>query len=619
MAKKRTGSPRSADVVLSLDESRLVSDLCEGIGGEFGTSLSARIRQVGLVGGINPGFTVDPRSYVCADSFRRDYQLAEMLSKFDPGSKSEAEARYSRAIDRFYEAEELCRQTNARLLHPSRDTFSTGVTVHSVIFTARNKILGLLGEQPDMDEVAVGFGFGPGASTRVPRREADAWYKFQGEPETTSSNTVFVDAIFSHHPGWKASILKLQDEPSEPYSLALANRVITVPKNAKTDRIIAIEPCLNMFVQKGFGRVLRLALKRVGVNLDDQSWNQDLAFWGSVTNELATIDLSMASDTVSRQLVHELFPPAWVSAFEQCRTPYGRLASGELITYQKFSSMGNGMTFELESMIFYALCSAVIELAGEKDRRLAIYGDDIVCSTRMVDPILEVLSYCGFLPNEKKTHVDGPFRESCGKHWFRGVDVTPFYVRRPLTRLSDLFLLHNNAWRWAWNGLSYDEALRPAIGKIRQAAPKSWRKPRLPDSVYGDGAFIGFFDECTPRRAPRPGQTKTRNKPEGFEGWVIPILHKQAQTFQGDGDAALLKSLYTLEKSTGPFQDGASWFGGEQRYRVTLDAEAYEVARLDSYRFEALAVEISRVNAGGFRARVIDILVPQWDDKGRWC
>jgi hypothetical protein len=270
---------------------------------------------------------------------------------------------------------------------------------------------------------------------------------------------------------------------------------------------------MNMFVQKGIGRMIRRRLKRVRVDLDDQRRNQVLAREGSITGSLATIDLSMASDTVSREIVNLLIPPDWLTALEQCRSPVGILPSGGVVNYQKFSSMGNGYTFELESLIFWGLCSAVSDLYNEKDRRVAVYGDDIVVPAAIAPAVLETLEVAGFRPNTKKTFMNGPFRESCGKHYFSGDDVSPFYVRRRIEGLSDLFLFHNNLTRWvARVNPLYLSDFRSVRDSARSCAFPSWRKPRIPDGI-GDGAFIGSFTECLPQRAPH-----------GLEGWRCRVL-----------------------------------------------------------------------------------------------
>ena len=191
------------------------------------------------------------------------------------------------------------------------------------------------------------------------------------------------EALFSVYPQWRKAIVPEFPEGSPEYDIVPGNSITTVPKSSKTDRVIAIEPLLNMFVQKGIGGMIRRRLKRVGIDLDSQKRNQELAKLGSLSKTLATIDLSSASDTISLGLVEWLVPADWVLAMKICRSPIGTLPSGERIRYQKISSRGNGFTFELESMIFYALTRAVAESMDESVRDIAVFGDDIIAPTRV--------------------------------------------------------------------------------------------------------------------------------------------------------------------------------------------------------------------------------------------
>ncbi len=474
---------------------------------------------------VRPG-SFEPRMDIGADQFAIEYLAAHILSKYDDGKPSKE--KEDRTWQRFFEAEELCRVTNERLTHGKATLFSVSETgAWSLIEAASRKIAHILGPF-DWNAAATGFRFGPGATTRLPRSRSSACYKYSGVPETTPGNAALATACIMSSPLWQECIRS--DRETWTLKEVLGNRITTVPKNYKTDRTIAIEPDMNMYVQLGIGALMRRRLRFAGCDLNDQTRNQRLARIGSIANSLATIDMSMASDTVARELVHLLLPPDWVDALEQCRSPYGVLPSGDLVYYQKFSSMGNGYTFELESVIFYGLALAVREAYGVEDTRISVYGDDLIVPTTMAEPMMSLLRAVGFIPNEEKSFTDGPFRESCGKHYFLGNDVTPFYVRKPIQTLRDLFLLHNNLYRWLgrvnwarvsklqWRGV-FESVSRPIadvafplLEQLREHAPWNWRKPRLPDG-YGDGAFIGTFDECLPKLARR-----------GWEGYEVETL-----------------------------------------------------------------------------------------------
>jgi hypothetical protein len=287
---------------------------------------------------------------------------------------------------------------------------------------------------------------------------------------------------------------------------------------------------------------MRSRLQRFGVNLNDQTKNQRLALEGSVTGLLATIDLSMASDTVSRTLVELLLDSSpWLPYLGQSRSPFGVLPSGEKIFYQKFSSMGNGYTFELETVIFWSLAQAYAQVYGAEERQIMAYGDDLVVPCDMAEGFMKLLEYVGFKPNAKKSFWSGPFRESCGKHYLCGYDVTPFYVKKVPTTLLDLFKIHNQIWRFIARSEWLDEGqidqLLGVCRWLRGFAPAKWRKPMIIDGI-GDGAFVGHFDEVLPCRSR-----------EGWDGWLfksfisIPV-HAESH----DSAGLLVKSLVGMDK-----------------------------------------------------------------------
>lgn len=468
-----------------------------------------------------------PLDYSCAETFRSDYLVCEMMSKFphwDIGVD-----RDKVAIGKFEASEGQCAETNRKLSRPS--TWSADAT--AVIHTATRKIERLLGPF-DWNEAAKYFAFGPGSTTRLKRTHADAYFKLKGKPESTLNNLVPSITALRYFNTWGEHI---GGPDLDRVSLVAGNKVVTVPKNAKTNRVIAIEPCMNIFIQKGIGGVIRRRLRRVGVDLDDQEPNQQYAYTGSVDGSLATLDLSAASDTIAKRLVEELLPPDWYEALSSCRSESGVLPSGKSIYYQKFSSMGNGYTFELESLIFWAVCSAVIELTGEKDQRLAVYGDDLIIPTGSFKPVCVALEFCGFTVNAKKTHSDGPFRESCGKHYFRGVDVTPIYIKDNVASYPRYIWLANQTKRWSrhvvW-GLT--GPLQRGYELIRSNMKGYWSHPHIPDGI-GDGALIGDFDEVCPKSAAN-----------GWFGLIACFFTEKRESYDPDDPPLMLKSLYRLEQ-----------------------------------------------------------------------
>jgi hypothetical protein len=143
-----------------------------------------------------------------------------------------------------------------------------------------------------------------------------------------------------------------------------------------------------------------------------------------------------------------------------------------------FSGMGNGCTFPVETVIFYALAKATAESEGLDNPILSVYGDDVIVDASVAQKVMDVFAHAGFKPNRGKSFIDGPFRESCGADFFLGVDVRPVFCKELLTP-ERLFTLHN--------------------GFVRRGSPElakmviNWIHPSLllwgPDG-YGDGHLI---------------------------------------------------------------------------------------------------------------------------------
>jgi hypothetical protein len=372
------------------------------------------------------------------ESFRDQYWRAEMWSKFpfDIGID-----RTAVAIQSFHEFESQCAESNRRLC----ELWSRPVEAKYLGWLKHaRELMKLLFEGFSPDEIIRHCNWGPGATTSMPRARATLPNKWVKSAHITAPALPYL-LSFSRWCGREFS----------PVTIVGGNKVVTVPKNAKTERTIAIEPDWNMFFQLGLGGAIRHRLQRTFGLLwpTAQERNKRLAREGSLTNELATVDLKGASDTVSLALVELLLPSDVLQHVLSLRSPTGLLKDGTLVTYEKVSSMGNGFTFELETAIFYCLVRACSGYA-------VAYGDDIVCRSRSAAEVVDFLRFCGFSVNEKKTHVTGPFRESCGGHFHSGVDVTPPYVRRPLVGPARLTLCNriselsdNGRWKMGllWN------------------------------------------------------------------------------------------------------------------------------------------------------------------------
>lgn len=226
-------------------------------------------------------------------------------------------------------------------------------------------------------------------------------------------------------------------------------RVISVPKTLKTPRIIAIEPAHIQYMQQALLEILVVRIEESdilqgSIGFTDQTPNQRLARLGSLDGSLATIDLSEASDRVSNRLVKRLFRnyPTLAGAIQACRSERADVPGHGIIHLSKFASMGSATTFPVEAMVFLTivLCgyerwlNRQLSLGDVKSilRKVRVYGDDIIVPVDIVRHVVSELSDFGLKVNTRKSFWNGSFRESCGRDYYAGQDVTVTYCRRLL-------------------------------------------------------------------------------------------------------------------------------------------------------------------------------------------
>ncbi len=444
---------------------------------------------------------VRPRDYVHAATFASDYAVVSYLSKYK-GLNTGADLK-AVAIQKFTSSELVCKETNKRLRNATQLT----PELASVIHRAQRKIAKLLGPF-SLFCIRDTYGWGPGASTDLRRKEAFLDTKMCQIPLPVSrscramlrneieSDRHWSEAILGHE------VLGAYCLLDDVFVLNDNCRVETVPKNAKTDRVIAIENRGNSFIQKGFGGYFRERLRRVGVDLNNQAVNQELAR-RAVSEGLATLDLRAASDTVALEAVWLLLPYEWAASLDAARSRYAEMPDGSIVKLNKFSSMGNGFTFELESLIFWAISSAVSE---DSKGIVAVYGDDIIVTQSNASAVVAALEYMGFEVNGDKSFTDGLFFESCGKHYFDGLDVTPAYQKEVPDCALSWAALGNRLIRLAYRfgmGYSLDSRVRGA-----------WNAAFREGSSYL--VRVG--------RQTYPGtHFRIPFSPEGDDGWAVPV------------------------------------------------------------------------------------------------
>lgn len=423
-------------------------------------------------------------------AYLRKHYLSKFVSKESPVTSEE---RRARAIAKWQATEARNSETNERLFSQDPGTLILpGVTYGRFVEWVRAFIARVIGDTPPggriptrlpllpliVSEDAGGHhhecvligAFSGGATTSRKRTQGHPARKYVGTADITQSAMDWFELVVDECPLWSnttKSALGVHEINVVPGSV-----LFTVPKNAEIDRVACKEPDINMYLQKGCGDFIRRRLMREGINLNDQSRNRQLAMLGSREGSYATLDLSSASDSVSCAVVETFLPLCWYSLLDDIRSK-SICVDGTWQTCEMFSSMGNGFTFELESLLFYAFARATTYFLGIKGI-VSVYGDDIIVPTGAAEALKTVLTHLGFIVNDEKSFVDGPVRESCGGHYHYGMDVTPFYIRGPITTLVDLIHLLNEIRRWAARSESefLDELAWPLWDLLSEQVPR---------------------------------------------------------------------------------------------------------------------------------------------------
>jgi hypothetical protein len=217
------------------------------------------------------------------------------------------------------------------------------------------------------------------------------------------------------------------------------------------------------------------------------------------------------------------------------RTP-SLLVKGKKVLLEKFSGMGNGYTFPLETLIFYALCIGAVSQGSQRYSDVSAYGDDLIVPACDTDLLREVFTYCGFVMNEDKSFTQGRFYESCGLDFFDGINVRSLYLKRELTTVDAVMDMAAGIVSYAKLGLRSpfaDSRFLPLYRLCVDALPSWARELRGPHGL--SGCLSSPFDKAVPQRA---------GFSQGWEGYWIRIVSPDPVKDPGwNGEAHLLDKL----------------------------------------------------------------------------
>lgn len=358
------------------------------------------------------------------EKYLSDVQATDFLRKCEgfpiPGKHLKKEAE-----ERFFSLERKNKRTNIRLNKFVAGILddSSDVRIANFFDDVKNLVSRVLGPLPE----SLDFWHGPGGTFYDRGTLITVPDKMSSLPAITREARI-LEPLFTETAWARAE--RRSPHGHLPFRVVRGDRFTTVPKDARKRRGICIQPSFNISAQLGVGRVMRSRLRRVGIDLrEGQEWHKRVACAASLSGENATLDLSDASDTICTNLIRLCVPQRWLEVLDCLRTPM-TLVGSKWVLLEKFSAMGNGYTFELETLVFLALATVACGFTeNDWGWRIMAYGDDLIVPTTRAEDVLSVLRFCGLEPNRKKTFITGSFRESCGGDYLKGVDVRPHYLK----------------------------------------------------------------------------------------------------------------------------------------------------------------------------------------------
>lgn len=484
--------------------------------------------------------------------FRDAYAATLFLSKADFLLLKDADGKpvdtSKVALEKFLECERGCGVQNrkfATLETPDFNPKSWAPGSVNMLSYVRDEIRRILdGRQADArceDDYRSSFcplewvdscAWGPGSTAQISGLDVSSVHKFQIESGITLDLYDLIGPLIPMiSPLWAGHL-------GGKFSFESCERILFVPKNAKTKRVIGANPGLNVFFQIGLGRMMVKRLRNAtGIDLLSQERNGLLCFYGSLTGKLVTVDFSSASDTISREVVRFLFPQRWYTVMDAARSRCGKIGDGDPVIWEKFSSMGNGFTFPLQSIIFTAAAIAACKCADVSSEYVGVFGDDVILPKKAYAIFRETCETLGFRISSSKSFTEGYFRESCGTHYSRGTDCKPIYLKEKLADVHSIYKLANAIRRLAHRHRSYNgcrASLYPAwrylVGKI-PTRHRLW----IPEG-FGDGGFVGNLDE-TGWSVFKPGYW--------LEGWFAHAIECRSGEIKTEGLGLLLARLFS--------------------------------------------------------------------------
>lgn len=407
-------------------------------------------------------------------------QISAIVEKLPSWGCSPKEVRQTRSMETFDWAERRCARYNKKLRYYRNHWSRVPKVVKRVLDAAIDRCHRALGPCViDWDKCS----WGPGTTFSTGKLLSQ---KLEDQTVTPRARSLMLETMLAHFPRWVSFLIESGCE----LETVKGDRISFAPKNADIERVLGIQCSLNVFGQQAVEDALVARALTLDVTINDQTRNTLLlGRW----EEIATIDLKAASECIARECVKLFYPPDWFALFECLSSPmYTRGGDDDKEwvwhRYNKMMPQGNCITFPMESILFNCVAYAATEYCGGDTGLVRTYGDDIIVPKNAALLTIEVLEWLGLKVNTSKTHVTGPFRETCGVDVLHGVDIRPVYMRKVPKRDSEHADLFN---RLMANRMGF--ALPRTLAYLHGLAVKPLYGP--PFMAAGDSDLVYLNDE----------------------------------------------------------------------------------------------------------------------------
>jgi hypothetical protein len=248
------------------------------------------------------------------------------------------------------------------------------------------------------------------------------------------------------------------------------------PKDIGSVRPITMMPPEDQFAQQGLKYcwyaqtdLVREDNLSLFTKFSDQTPSRELALSGSNPENgerrVATIDLKDSSDTVSVDLVCNLFSGDTLHYIMLARSWECEVGK-RVVETSMYDGMGSALTFPVQTTIFVAIAiwATILRLTSDEPdliwqerlqtvltphgfrkqflwamRSIRVYGDDIILPDSAAPTAVDILQRLGLVVNVKKSFIGSiPVRESCGRYAIGGYDVTPLRCKLPILAKASL-------------------------------------------------------------------------------------------------------------------------------------------------------------------------------------